>query len=549
MGRPRYLIVGIDGATFDVIRPLADAGHLPNLARLMREGVHGPLRSTIHPLTPQAWATFMTGTNPGKHGIFDFGRRAPGAYRIDLATSATRRVPGFWEALGRAGYTGGLLNLPMSYPPEPVRGFNVAGMHTPTLDRGTFPADLHRDLLAAVPDYRIDVMCHWYAETPLFLADVYRMMEARLAAAEYLYRTFRPDVFCPVFVGVDRVQHALWGAFQADVKGHGALAREIVRVYRRMDEITGRLLELVGDGTNVIVMSDHGFGDLTRDVYLNHFLAEAGYLRFDPAKVRAYRPPEPPPTDDPQHSWHHRLFADDGGAIPDDDAAVRAGKVPHRVRSFDTVDWKATVAYAHGLFGNIYLNVHGREPEGVVPRGREYERVRDRIAADLERLRDPEDGGLLCDRVYRREELYSGPAFDEAPDLLVRMRNYSYMTRGACEFLGDSLTSPPVVNHTGNHRMDGILIARGPDFAEGATVDGASLIDLAPTILYGCGVPLPIETDGQVLVSTYKLEFSNAHRVTRAAPGPAARETGEADLSDEEAAQVRERLRALGYLT
>ena len=545
MARPRFLVLGIDGATFDVIRPLADAGHLPNLARLIREGVHGPLRSTIHPLTPQAWASFMTGTNPGKHGIYDFGRRAPGTYRIDLASSATRRVPGFWDALGRAGLTVGLLNLPMSYPPEAVRGFNVAGMHTPALDRGTYPADLCRDLLAAVPDYRIDVMCHWYEDTEPFLADIHRMMDARLAAAEYLYETFRPDVFCPVFVGVDRVQHALWGAFQAE----GGLAREIVRVYRRMDEIAGRLLELVGDETNVVVMSDHGFGDLKRDVYLNHFLAEAGYLRFDPAKVRAYRPPEPPATDDPQHSWYHRLYADDGRPIPDDDALVRAGKVPHRVRSFQTVDWSQTVAYAHGLFGNIYLNVHGREPEGVVPRGREYERVRDRIADDLARLRDPEDGGPLCDRVYRREELYSGPAFDEAPDLLVRMRNYAYMTRGACEFLGDSLTSPPVVNHTGNHRLDGIFIARGPDFAEGETVDGARLIDLAPTILYGCGVPLPIETDGQVLVSTYKLEFSRAHRIERDALGVAPGEKGGADLSDEEAAQVRQRLRALGYLT
>jgi predicted AlkP superfamily phosphohydrolase/phosphomutase len=200
--------------------------------------------------------------------------------------------------------------------------------------------------------------------------------------------------------------------------------------------------------------------------------------------------------------------------------------------------------------GNVYVNVHGREPEGIVPRGREYERLRDRLAEDLAALRDPEDGKPLCDHVYRREELYWGPAFDMAPDLLVRMRNYACTTRGACEFLGESLTSPPVVNHTGNHRLDGILIARGPDFATGRTVEGASLVDLAPTILYGRGVAVPIGTDGQVIENLYNIEFLRAHRIERSAAGENPPGVGsDSGLSDQEAALVRERLRALGYLT
>lgn len=541
-----FLILGIDGATFDVIKPLVAAGELPHLGRLMEEGVWGPLRSTIHPLTPQAWATFMTGTNPGKHGIFDFGYRAPGAYRLDLSSSATRQRPGFWKTLNQAGVTFGALNIPLSYPPEPVDGFMITGMHTPTLDKGSYPDKLYQDLLKAVPDYRIDVMCHWYEGTEPFVDDVYRMIDQRLKAAKYLYGRFRPQVFCPVFVGVDRIEHALWGQFQ---NGEGDLARQVPRIYRKIDEVVGELLEMVGEETNVIVISDHGFGDLKKDVYLNHFLAEAGYLHFDPAKVRSYSPPLPPENDDPRHSWYQKLLTGDD-PLPDDDEKIVTGRMPRRYRSFDTVDWSKTVAYAHGLFGNIYLNVHGREPEGIVPQGREYENIRRQIADDLLKLNDPDDGLVLVDRLYRAEELYWGEAVSMAPDLLVRMRNYSYMTRGACEFVGDSLTSKPLVNHTGNHRLDGILIAHGPDMAHSQKIEGAQLIDIASTLAFGCQAIVPMDWDGRVLVNLYDDAFLRSHEVRTGDDVPGtARNKSENGLTDKETDIVRERLRSLGYLS
>ena len=118
-------VLGIDGATPEIVFPLAGSGHLPNFRRMMEQGVWGRLRSTIHPLTPQAWATFVTGVNPGKHGIFDFGVRRPGSYFLELVNSTHRRAPGLWSRVCEAGMTAGTMNIPLSYPPEKFQGFSV----------------------------------------------------------------------------------------------------------------------------------------------------------------------------------------------------------------------------------------------------------------------------------------------------------------------------------------------------------------------------------------------------------------------------------------
>lgn len=520
--KPKLFIVGVDGGTLDLIEPWAREGRLPNFRRMMEEGVTGRLESTIHPLTPQAWASFLSGLNPGKHGIFDFGERVDGKYELTLASSLSRRGTAIWDHLAAAGLTCGIVNVPLTYPPARVPGFMIAGMHSSDPRKAFEPPGLYREVLERFPDYRIDVMSYWYDSYDPFLEELERMHRVREALVLDLSQRHAPDLMVAVFVSVDRVCHALWK--QCDLPGTGGTragwkyAGEIERVYRGLDATLGRILDAAGDAP-VIAMSDHGFGPLEKDVYLNRFLAEAGFLRFRSGRSL----------------WGRLTGRGAHGLAPSE-------------RSFATVDWPRTRAYSHGLFGNIYLNLAGREPEGTVQPGAEEQRLRDEICEGLRQLTDPQDGKPIVDRVYRKEEIYWGECLPQAPDLLVRMRDYAYITRGAAEFSWtDSIVSEPLLNHSGNHRVDGIFIARGGPFRRGARLEGAHIMDLAPTALHLLGVALPSEMDGKVLEGALEPGYLAECPVTSApaSPDPA---TARGTVSQEDLAKMREHLRGLGYL-
>jgi len=552
-GRRKILVFGIDGGTMSLVGPWAKRGELPNLARLIAAGTSGALRSTIHPLTPQAWTSFLTGVNPGKHGVFDFGHRRPGGYELGLTDSRHRRAPAIWSYLEPYGLTTGLMNVPMTFPLERVHGFQVSGMHTPTLELSTGSRALLEELRGAAPDYQIDVMSPWYEELDAFLRDVRRMVVARGRAAVELYRRRRPDLFVLVMVAVDRVCHALYGQM-SHPQSHGRDGRagwkysaEVLEAYRAVDRVLGDLLAEIDDETVVIVMSDHGFGSLERDVSLNQLFLDQGLMSYSPRKVR----PRLPVVDVPVGGEGRTAW----GALVDrwrrvtplrwiDDGRLRRGRIPAGLRRWEYIDWGRTVAYSHGFFGNVYVNLRGREPEGSVDPA-DYERVRERIAAVLvDRLVDPEDGGRIVDQVYRREELFSGPFLEEAPDLVVVMRGYSYITRGGCELSQTETVAPTRVGHSGNHRLDGMLVMWGPGIRQGATVQGASIMDLMPTMLQILGVPVPQGLDGRVLGEALERPEHLASMARRLL-APEAK--GARPLTAGEERIVRRRLRNLGY--
>ncbi|MFC1705558.1 alkaline phosphatase family protein [Planctomycetota bacterium] len=458
----RVFVLGLDGATLDIVVRLAAQGTLPNFGKLIAESTYGDLASTIHPLTPQAWTSFLTGVNPGKHGIFGFSRRKPDGYSTELVTAADRQSPPIWELLDEhAGLTSGVVNVPLTWPPSRLNGFVVTGMHSPSLERATYPPRLAEEIIQQVPDYVVDLMSYDFKDMERFVSSVHAMIAARWKAVRYLYDRYRPAFFCCVFVGSDRIQHAFW---QDGGTGEDHISSEIVGIYREYDRILGELLSLLSEDTTLLVMSDHGFGPLKGDVYLNQFLLDRGFLQLR----RRARPPTPQRSLDPSQ-----------GA--------------------DVVDWGKTKAYAIGLFGNIFVNVRGREPEGIVAAGRRYERLRDSLVAELLAWTHPEDGTPVVTRVFRGEELYCGPFVSQGPDLVVILRDYAYITRGGNEYSFGQLFAEPRVNHTGNHRINGLLVARGPGIRRGGRIYGARLIDLAPTILHRLDVAAPEHLDGEIL--------------------------------------------------
>jgi predicted AlkP superfamily phosphohydrolase/phosphomutase len=536
----RILVLGIDGAEPSLLFPWTQAGHLPHFARLLERGAYGPLRSTIHPLTPQAWTSLITGVNPGRHGIFDFGKRAADRYDVELVTSLDRRAPAFWQFVPE-GVRVGVANVPLTWPPEPVPGFLVSGMHTPRLADGVWPPEILGEL---GDGYQIDSMVHWYDDAGAFLRDVFAMHEARHRAFLRLWDHHRPDLALLVYVATDRVQHAHWDAMTAAHRAspgtHGDLGDAIFESYRTVDRALGDWLARMGPDDHLLVVSDHGFGDLRRDVYLNRVLIDAGLLRFDPLKIGEFVPPEPPEAPDRQHAWvHERLPADP--SPPTDRESLARGLGDVRRLTFATVDWSHTVAYARGLCGNIWLNLAGREPEGVVAAG-EVERVRARVTAALLALVDPDDGRAVVDRVIAKEEIYHGPCLADAPDLLVVMRDYAYTTRGATEFWGRTPVGPVTVGHTGNHRLDGVLAAAGTKIQRGE-VRQARIYDVLPTIFHLAGWAVPSDLDGRVLTDLCGADW----RTVRAGPPTPQLVRDPRAIAEVEREAILKQLRALGY--
>jgi len=552
--KTKVVVFGIDGGTLSLVGPWARRGELPNLSRVMGAGASGVLRSTTHPLTPQAWTTFLTGVNPGKHGVYDFGKRRSGAYATRLTYSTDRRAPALWNHLEAHDLTTGVVNLPLTFPLEPVHGFMVSGMHCPGVPEALGPRSLMDDLKEVAPDYVIDVMSPWYSDTDTFLADVHHMLEARTRLGVHLYDKHRPDLYILVMVAVDRVCHALYKQMShplnhnRDGRAAWRYSGEVLRAYQAVDRALGELLAVMDDDTVLVVMSDHGFGTLDRDVSLNQFFLERGLLSFSPKKVRPRLPVVGTLPGEAGRSKSGALWDQVQRAVPPlrwrSDRQIRRGEIPTLLRRWEYVDWDRSVAYAQGLFGNVFINLRGREPEGCVDPA-QYHQVREEVAAALGEITDPDDHGPVVDQVYRREELYHGPYLEEAPDLVVVMRDYAYMTRGGDDLTAREVVAPPSVNHSGNHRQNGMLILHGPGIRQGVSLRGAHMMDVMPTILHLMGVPVPPEVDGRVLGEALERPAQLSDLARKVVEVKASTDR-RMSRSDEQL--IRTRLKNLGYL-
>jgi predicted AlkP superfamily phosphohydrolase/phosphomutase len=224
----------------------------------------------------------------------------------------------------------------------------------------------------------------------------------------------------------------------------------------------------------------------------------------------------------------------------------KSGLVNRVFLSFDDVDWSQTRAFGIGSFGQVYINLAGSRPQGVVLPGREYEELKDQITREAMALRDPRSGEPLVERVYRREEIYSGPCLERAPDLIVQPRGWEYMAFGHADFGSNKLVEP-VTGLSGHHRPDGILIVSGPGIRSGTHLEGASILDLAPTILHAMGSAVPQDLDGRVLSELFDagspvarpVAYSDSNIYRDSAPA--------LGLSGQESDAVQDKLRGWGY--
>lgn len=498
MNAGRVWVVGLDGAPWSLIRPWAEAGELPNLRALMQGGAWGNLESTIQPLTPCAWSTFITGSNPGRHGLFDFTRRVPGSYQVEVVNATHRQGNSLWSFLSEAGRRVAVLNVPMTYPPEPVNGVMISGLDTPgTRSPYTYPASLAEE----IADRHVVTVSTSGVSHAQYLRRTLATVDKRFEVLRQMLRRERYDFLMKVIVETDAIQHCSWHLMaQPDMPDHDA----ILQVYRRVDQHLGDLVaEMPGD-TTLLIISDHGAGPIDKVVYLDRWLARQGWLGLRSSSLRAellmravglgqrYLPP----------ALKARLRGQ-----ADTRAQVES------VLRFGAVDWKRTRAFAWGNQGNINLNLAGREPQGNVRPGAEADRLKSEIVSSLLELRDPETGETVVQAVFRREEIYSGPMTALAPDLLIRWRGDRYVAKTLYQRTGGKIFGRRLVfgragstyalEQTGTHTMQGICLCYGARVVAGTRFDGARLLDLAPTILWLLDVPIPAQMEGQVLADAF----------------------------------------------
>lgn len=549
--RPRVLVIGLDGASPDLVRRWTDSRDLPTLRGLAERGSFSPLRSTIPPISPAAWSTFMTGLNPAAHGVLDFRNLDARRYEYhepDIVSSEPIAGQTFWDFASASGRRVGVFWVPVTYPPWTVNGVLVSGYPTPDSSRSFgFP----ESLVSGVPGLTENSAFFSSARPDQLAAELVRLARERGRAAAELIRRDAFDLSVVVLGSIDRAQHDFWRHHDPLSPAHDLREAErfgsvIADTYRASDSAVADLMAAVPPDTIVFVVSDHGGGPAAdRLVHLNAWLRREGWL--------CARPPRRRGVARAVYSWLKDRFAA---------KEMLFRRLPpswrRRLTLFDAaatfhlhfVQWPQTRAYRVPLyppFEGIAINLAGRQPQGCVAAA-EYEGLRGRIVEAVGAMRDPSSGGPIVARAFRREEVYAGAHLERLPDIIVELQSGYAGGPGLWNDWVTPVAASDLRKHSGAHRMEGLLMAAGPTLRRGAAIEAATLADVAPTILYAMGLPRPATMDGRVLTELFDADYVAGHPLRMTDPaGPGARPT-QPGFSPDEQAEIIERLRALGYI-
>lgn len=437
------------------------AGELPNLSNLRKRGLSGPLKSCDPPITVPAWASMMSSKNPGRLGFYGFRNRADYSYEnFTISTSLAVKEDRVWDVLSRQGKDCILIGVPQTYPPRPLRGYMVTCFLTPsTQSQYTYPQDFRDEVEAIVGEYLLDVKDFRSENKERILRDIYDMTERRFKLARHLLRSKPWEFFMMVEMGVDRIHHGFWkymDPLHRKYEKGNPYENAIRDYYRYVDREIGEMLSLLDSDTVVFVVSDHGAKRMEGGICINEWFRLHGYLSV---------------AEEPR------------GVLP-----INRAKI----------DWKNTRAWGEGgYYSRIFLNVKGREPQGLIAPA-DYEKVRDELISRLEALPD-EEGRPIGTRVYRPEQLYPETR-GIAPDLIAYFGNLAWRSVGSLG-LGAIHTFE---NDTGpddaNHAQFGIFVMAGPGMKNGGVErKDLQLMDVAPTVLHSMGLPVPSDMEGKVI--------------------------------------------------
>jgi predicted AlkP superfamily phosphohydrolase/phosphomutase len=544
-------------------------GKMPNLAKLMKTGVSGTLESILPPITPPAWTSFMTGKNPGKHGIFHFVETEHGGYAMNYANATSRRSQTVWKLLNDAGYSVGTMNIPFTYPPERLNGFQISGMDTPS-ETSPFihPPELREELVKHIGAIQLDLRFLGAMSTDerrdQVLAEMKQMDEQWTKAALYLLENHPQDVMMFVFMSIDTVQHYFWqhmdkDHFLHDPKLAPKFGDAVRKVYERLDVAAGQIIDRLSPETTIFVVSDHGGGAVVdRTIFLNRYLAQLGLLHYHEKATSGIRR-----LGKKILRLGFSLLRSTLSSRQKSRLALLFPKIRQKSEmaysSFTSIDWSRTKAYCSEVLASppsIWINLKGVKTQGIVDPA-QYDALVGSIIEKLAELKDPRTGKPVINRIYRRNEIFHGPFAHEGADLVLDWWSEDSLFSTQPSFPEDTNKPALIIREHrpsetsewgGTHRLYGIVIAGGPAFRSGAEVANARLIDIAPTLLHLLNVPVPEDMDGKVLTSVFHPEFLSEHAVRAGAASGTSGADRPSGYTDEESAKVEERLQALGYL-
>ena len=393
--RRRIVIIGLDGVPYGLIKDLTERNILSGIKDLMKRGSFLKMTSSIPEVSCVAWSSIITGKNPGEHGIFGFMDLYPNTYKLKFPQYNDLKAKPFWEILEEKKSV--IINVPATYPVREMNGVHISGFVSIDMEKSVYPASLIPRLKEI--DYRLDVDSEKaHNSLDLFLEDLEETLEARIKAYHYLWENYDWDIFMLVFTGTDRLMHFLWNAYEDETHMYHD---DFLKHFQKIDEVISEIAEKINEEDLLLILSDHGFEKLESDVYINYLLREEGFLKFKDSDL-----------------------------------------------SYENID-SATKAFALDP-ARIYINLKGKYPAGSVE-----ESDKGKVINDLEELFRTlsVNGHRVIKEVYRKEEIYSGPYIDEAPDLvLIAERGFNLKANPrAKSLLGKGI-------FTGKHSQDNAFV-------------------------------------------------------------------------------------------
>jgi predicted AlkP superfamily phosphohydrolase/phosphomutase len=486
----RILVIGLDAAVPELL--LGDP-ELSNLQRLMEIGCYGRLESIIPPITVPAWMCMSTSQDPGSLGVYGFRNRRDHSYDgLEIVNSRSVKGLTLWDQIACEGKRATIVGVPPNFPPRKVNGVSVGCFLTPDTQAQVFtsPASVSDEIRTLVGEYPVDVK-EFRTERKQWLHEqIQTMTRKHFAVIRHLLQHSDWDYFQFVEIGLDRIQHGFW-------KHHDPLHRQhpfdspfetVIRdYYRCLDEEIGEILQLLDEETLVLVVSDHGAQRLDGGFCVNEWLIREGELAL--------------------HSY------------------------PKQVMPFAKldVDWGRTRVWSEGgYYARVFLNVKGREPQGTIE-SQDYEKVRDEIKSKLEATVD-DAGRTMGTLVFRPEEIYRDVR-NVAPDLIVHFGGLYWRSIGGVGYPGIHIQENDTGPDDCNHSQFGSFMLAAPNSPLQGEVEGAHLLDIAPTLLTLGGYDVPDSMQGRPLVTDDQ----------------ALQPVG-AGVSESDAEVIRQRLSGLGYI-
>jgi predicted AlkP superfamily phosphohydrolase/phosphomutase len=527
----KVMVIGLDGASFNFIGHFCRTGIMPNLYRFWQKSCSGELVSAYPPVTPAAWVTFMTGKLAGKHHVLDFEQFRFGDNSLRYNSAADIQADSLWAIISGHKRKVAVVNVPMTYPPEPVNGILIAGFNVPNQSsQYTYPTAFKDDLLKCVPDYLNHApKPHHVRNNSVFestMKEYMRTIDDYHQAVNLVDEKLDWDFLMVVFPHTD-IGHRMWPYMNPESSHLYPERRDrVAQIFTKLDRTLGDLFNLAKErSAEVIIMSDHGHGTTQGWVRANKLLQKWGYITMD----------------NPLRWLGKRIYREYQKVRYKDKYSRPARYIDEKLG----IDWsktKAVVCHAV-MWGHLYLNVRGRQPNGIVEPGEQYNAIRQDLIERFLAATDPHTGEKLFTDVIKPETVY-GPSETPwgHPDLLLVPPEGMRVNKRIRQSWLVKRTVPEQAE--GTHLLKGLWMAAGPQIKSN-TQFGANIQDLAPTILALMGLPVPDDMDGKVLTGIFKqkptLLFSKTSRSE-----PETRDT--AVYSTEEEKQIEQQLADLGYI-